>query len=119
MNAPEIVMPDRTTFIGGSDIAAIHGLSKWKTAFQLYQEKIGEYVEESNPERDKRLNRGKRWEPIVVEMLLDELIARGHEVEVIGRNCRYTDPEYPFLQAEIDLELLIDGEEVNGEMKTV
>lgn len=119
MNAPALLMPDRTTFIGGSDAAAILGVSPWKSAFQLYQEKIGEFVEESNPERDKRLNRGKRWEPVVVEMLIDELERRGHEVQLIGRNNRYQDPEFPFLACELDLELLVDGEEVNGEMKTV
>lgn len=119
MNAPVLLMPDRTTFIGGSDAAAILGVSRWKSAFQLYQEKIGEFVEESNPARDKVLNRGKRWEPVVVDMLLDELLLRGHDVELIGRNNRYQDSEFPFLAAEIDLELLIDGEEVNGEIKTV
>jgi putative phage-type endonuclease len=119
MNAPTVLMPDRGTFIGGSDAAAIFGVSRWKSEFQLYQEKIGEFVEESNPARDKVLNRGKRWEPVVIEMLLDELLSRGHEVEVIARNARYQDPEFPFLAAEIDLELLIDGEEVNGEIKTV
>lgn len=119
MNAPIQLHPDRTQFIGGSDAAAILGVSRWKSAFQLYQEKIGAFVEVSNPERDKRLNRGKRWEPIVIEMLVDELENRGHEVEVIARNRRYKDPEFSFLEAEIDLELRIDGEEVNGEMKTV
>lgn len=118
MNAPVQLMPDRTTFIGGSDASAILGVSPWKTAFQLYQEKIGEFVEESNPARDKVLGRGKRWEPVVVEMLMDELLGRGHEVEIIARNARYTDPEHPFLACEIDLELRIDGEEVNGEIKT-
>lgn len=119
MNAPIQIQPDRTTFIGGSDAAAILHVSRWKSEFQLYQEKIGAFVEASNPARDKVLNRGKRWEPVVIEMLLDELSSRGHEVEVIARNARYTDPEFPFLACEIDLELLIDGEEVNGEMKTV
>lgn len=119
MNAIANVMPDRTAFIGGSDTAAILGISKWKSAFQLYQEKIGAFVDVSNPLRDKVLNRGKRWEPVVVEMLVDELESRGHEVKIIGRNARYQDPQYPFLAAEIDLELLIDGEEVNGEIKTV
>lgn len=118
MNAPEIIMPDRTTFIGGSDAASINEVSPWKTKFQLYQEKIGEYVEESDPKRDKILKRGKIWEPVVVEMLLEELKSRGHEVEVIGRNVRYVDPEFSFLQAEIDLELLVDGKEFNSEMKT-
>jgi putative phage-type endonuclease len=112
-------MPDRTTFIGGSDAASILGVSRWKSVFQLYQEKIGAFVEESDPVRDKVLSRGKRWEPVVVEMLMDELESRGHEVQIIGRNNRYQDPEFPFLACEIDLELCIDGEEVNGEIKTV
>lgn len=119
MNAPAVLQIDRTTFLGGSDAAAILGVSRWKTPFQLYQEKIGAFVEESNPGRDKVLNRGKRWEPVVIEMLIDELESRGHEVKVLARNARYTDPEFSFLQCEIDLELCIDGEEVNGEMKTV
>ncbi|SOD42421.1 YqaJ viral recombinase family nuclease [Nitrosovibrio sp. Nv4] len=120
MNASiQILTPDRQTFIGGSDVAAILGISKWKSPFQLYHEKIGAYVEESNPLRDKVLNRGKRWEPVVVEMLIDELESQGREVKIIGRNARYQDPQHPFLAAEIDLELLIDGEEVNGEIKTV
>ena len=69
--------------------------------------------------RDRVLNRGKRWEPVVVEMLVDELQGRGHDVQIIARNERYQDHEFPFLACELDLELLIDGEEVNGEMKTV
>lgn len=120
MNSPiALLQPDRATFIGGSDAAAILGVSRWKSPFQLYQEKIGAYVEVSNPMRDKVLNRGKRWEPIVIEMLVDELESRGHDVKIIGRNARYQDPEFSFLSCEIDLELLIDGQEVNGEMKTV
>ena len=120
MNAPtKLIAPDRSTFIGGSDVAAIVGISRWKSAFQLYQEKIGAYVEESNPARDKVLSRGKRWEPVVIEMLIDELESRGHEVEIIYRNERYQDAEFPFLACEIDLELVIDGEEANGEIKTV
>ena len=43
-------MPDRKQLIGGSDVAAILGVSKWKTPFQLYQEKIGAFVEEITPE---------------------------------------------------------------------
>lgn len=111
--------PDRRTFIGGSDVAAILGVSKWKSAFQLYQEKIGAFVEKSTPLRDRVLNRGKRWEPVVVEMLIDELMERGHKVEIIARNERYQDPEFHFLACELDLELRIDDEEVNGEIKTV
>lgn len=100
-------------------MAAVLGVSPWLTPFMLYQKKIGAFVEEVTPAKQKIFDRGHRWEPIVVEMLVDELIERGHSVEIIARNQRYQDPEYPFLAAEIDLELRVDGELVNGEAKTV
>ena len=120
MNAPQTAFaPDRTTYLGGADVAAVLGLSPWLSPFMLYQKKIGAYVEEVTPAKQKIFDRGHRWEPIVVEMLVDELRDRGHDVEIIARNQRYQDSEYPFLAAEIDLELRVDGEEVNGEAKTV
>jgi len=110
---------DRKTFIGGSDTAAILGLSPWKTPLQIYLEKTGEWVEEITPAKQKIFNRGKRFEPVVAEMLIDELTERGHDVEVMARNQRYTDHEFDFLAAEIDLDLLVDGLEINAEIKTV
>ena len=110
---------DRTKFIGGSDAAAILGVSPWKSQFRLYQEKIGAFVEEITPAKQRLFDRGHRWEPVVVEMLVDELQDRGHDVQVIARNARYQDQEFPFLACELDLELLVDGEECNAEMKTV
>lgn len=112
-------MINRSEFIGGSDTAAILGVSPWKSPLMLYKEKIGEHVKEVTPAKQKIFNRGKRWEPVVVEMLIDELKDRGHDVRVIDRNNRFSDLEHEFLAAEIDLELLVDGETVNGEMKTV
>ena len=110
---------DRTNFLGGSDCAAILGISPFKSPLMLYQEKIGEHVEEVTPVKQKIFNRGKRWEPVVIEMLVDELKDRGLDVHIINRNQRFKDLEHDFLAAEIDLELLVDGETVNGEMKTV
>lgn len=78
----------------------------------LYQKKIGAYAEDT-PAKQKIFDRGHRWEPIDAEMA-DELRDRGHDAEIIARNQRYQDPEYPLLAAEIDLELRADGEEANG-----
>lgn len=119
MNAPHAVETlDRTTYLGGSDVAAILGISPWTTPFQLFQKKTGALVEEITPAKQRILDRGHRWEPIVLEMVVDELRNRGHDVEVVAVGQRYTDPECSFLAAEIDAELIVDGEPVNGEMKT-
>jgi len=122
MNAPHAVETlDRTTYLGGSDVAAILGVAppNWnKTPFMLYQQKTGAFTEELTPAKRRILARGARWEPIVLEMAVDELTDRGHDVEVVAVNQRYQDPELPFLAAEIDAELIVDGEPVNGEMKT-
>ena len=110
---------NRCNFIGSSDCSAILGVNPWKSTRQLYDEKTGEYIEEISPKKERIFSRGKRWEPVVIEMLVDELESRGHDVDILYRNNRYTDPEFDFLAAEIDLEILLDGEHVNCEMKTV
>ncbi len=113
---------DRAKFIGGSDSAAVLNLfpPSWeKSEFLLYQEKIGELIDDPTPEKRRRFARGKRLEPVVVEMLIDELQDRGHDVRIIARNARYIDREFPFISCELDLELVVDGEEYNGEIKTV
>lgn len=110
---------NRQGYIGGSDAAAILGISPFKSPYQLYMEKVGEWQEEIDEKRERIFARGRRLEPIVVEMLVDELKSDGHDVEIIERNHRYTDPELNYLKSEIDVELVIDGEEVNGEIKTV
>ena len=113
---------DRTKFIGGSDCAAVLNLfpPSWKKSeFLLYQEKIGALIDDPTPEKRRIFARGKRLEPVVVEMLIDELQDRGHDVRIIARNARYIDREFPFISCEIDVELVVDGEEYNGEIKTV
>ena len=40
---------NRRTYLGGSDTAAILGLSPWKSPLELYLEKIGEA-----PEQDRK-----------------------------------------------------------------
>lgn len=120
MNATtEEFLRDRSTYIGSSDAPAVLNVSPWKSQFRLYQEKIGAFAEEITPAKQRLFDRGHRWEPVVVEMVVDELQSRGHDVQIIGRNQRYRDDDLPFLAAEIDLELLIDGEKTNAEIKTV
>jgi putative phage-type endonuclease len=111
---------NRLGFIGGSDVAAILGVSPWKTPHELWLQKTGRAPrEEITPEQQKRFDRGHRLEPVVLQMLIDRLQDDGHDVQLLRTNERYTDPEHPFMACEIDFELILDGEHINGDCKTV
>ncbi len=102
---------DRSLYIGGSDAAAILGLSPWKTTLDVYLDKVVGKNEEVDASKAKIFARGKRMEPYIIDLFAEEtglVIAR--------RGCRYQHPEYPFLCAEIDAEAE-SGE--NIEIKTV
>lgn len=107
MNAPAI-KPDRTKFVGGSDIAAILGISPWKTATDLWLDKITPPREDGRNTRAK--TRGARLEPYIVDMIREE-----HGLQIVARNERYVDPSVPYFAAEIDAETADE----NIEIKTV
>jgi putative phage-type endonuclease len=112
MNAPIAVgQLDRQTYIGSSDTAAILGISPWKTPLDVYLDKVQPRVEITDPDKLRVLNRGKRMEPYVIDLLAEET-----GLEIVCRNERYIDTEYNFLAAEIDAEAA-SGE--NIEIKTV
>lgn len=110
---------DRSQFIGGSDVAAILGLSHWSTPLTLWEKKTGRFVEPPGADKQKLFARGKRWEQPAFEMLVDVLRDRGHEVVEVAASRRYQDGEFPFLACEIDREIILDGEFCNVEIKTV
>lgn len=110
---------ERHTFIGGSDVAAILGMSKWATPLTVWEKKTGRYVEPPDPATIKRWQRGKRWEQPAFEMLLEVLRDRGHEIIEHAANRRYRDGEHSFFACEIDREIILDGEFCNVEIKTV
>ena len=111
---------DRSTFIGGSDVAAVLGISPWKKPYDVWLEKTCRLPRaEITPAQRRRFDRGHRLEPVVLDMLLDRLVDDGHDVELLCRNTHYADREYPFMGCEIDFEIRLDGEHVNGDCKTV
>jgi putative phage-type endonuclease len=110
MNAA-IDLAERTKFLGSSDAAPILGLSPWRSALEVYHDKITPRSLESDRSKERLFARGKRLEPIVCDMLADE-----EGLTIAARNQRYQDPEHPFLAAEIDAETS-DGR--NVEIKTV
>lgn len=102
---------DRRSFIGGSDIAAIIGVSPWKSAVDLWIEKTSPDVDDS--ENQKAKNRGKRLEPYIIDMIREE-----HGLNVMATNQRYLDGEFSYLSCEIDAECNPKNIE-NIEIKTV
>lgn len=111
---------DRRGFLGGTDIASILGVSPWKTALDLFEEKTAPILvpaPEPTPAEEKAnrlLRRGKKLEPLVIEMLEEET-----GIFIHRRNQRYTDQEFPWMQAEIDFEFMGEEGECTGDIKTV
>lgn len=111
----ELAEQDRSHFIGGSDAAAVMGLSPYTTPVELWQEKTGRKRKDPvDPMRAKILARGHKLEPFIREMAIDKLRERGLKVELVACNERYRDDEFPFLSCEIDFELRLTGEIVIG-----
>ena len=112
MNAPQAVGSlDRQKYLGGSDVAAILGINPWKTPLDVYLDKTTPRVEITDPDKLRILNRGKRMEPYVIDLLAEET-----GMEIVRRGERYLHPELDFIAAEIDAEAA-SGE--NVEIKTV
>lgn len=90
---------DRKTYLGSGDISAILGLSPWRTPLDVFLDKTVGQQPITDEGRLKILNRGKRLEPYVIDMLCME-----HDIQVTHRNHRYIDKTHPFIAAEIDAE---------------
>lgn len=110
MNAPiTTTASDRSKWIGGSDISAILGISPYRTAVDLWLDKIQPRGEDGGNAVAKR--RGTRLEPYIVDMIREE-----HGITIVRRNERYVDRQVAYFAAEIDAEAET-GE--NIEIKTV
>lgn len=114
------MVDDRSKFLGGSDAAAVMGVSPYTTPVELWQQKTGRVPrEQPDAVRQRIFDRGHKLEPFIRDMVIDKLRDQGHAVELLACNARYTDPEHPFLSCEVDFELLLDGEHINADAKSV
>lgn len=87
----------RRTGIGGSDVAAILGMSKYNTALDVYLDKVG-YVE--NEQDNARLSMGRYFEEPILQWYCDtQDVTAVHDSR--GRFVRH--PEHQFLIGNIDL----------------
>lgn len=85
----------RRNGIGGSDIAAIAGLNKYKSPMGLYLDKVGETpIEDTAGE-------AAYWGNVLEEVVAKEFQERTGE-KVRRDNRMLAHPEYPFLMANLD-----------------
>ena len=94
--------------IGGSDISAIMGANPWKSAYELYFDKLG-ILEEKETSESMRI--GTDLEQYVAERYME---ATGKKVQ--RTNFIYFDDEHEFMLANIDREIV--GENAAVECKT-
>ncbi len=94
MNSREDWLRARRSGIGGSDVAAILGLSNWKTPYSVWQDKIGQGVE---IEDNAPMKWGRALEPVIRQEYAE---ATGRVVLQPTNMLRH--PKYEFMLANLD-----------------
>ncbi|OKP81601.1 endonuclease [Paenibacillus sp. P3E] len=93
--------------IGGSDVAAICGLSRYKSALEVYLDKLGEIPPiPDNP----KMKAGRILEPVVADWFAEET-----GIRVQKQNYIFQHKDYPFMLANIDR--WVPGENAGLEIK--
>lgn len=103
--------------IGGSDVAVILGLSKFKTILELYAEKSGD-ITPPDLSGNESVEAGNVLEDAIADLTARRLSRRdGREVKLRRSNLTITNPKYPWLTAHIDRDIV--GEDRGVEIKNV
>jgi putative phage-type endonuclease len=105
------ILRQRRSGIGGSDVAAILGMSRYRTPLQVYYEKTNDDIIDDDLVSNKYVYWGNRLEPIVAEEYASKNGAFLKEPTEM-----YRHKEYPFLIANPDR--LIIGQKGVLECKT-
>lgn len=106
----EIVSTDRTKGIGGSDAAAILGLSPWRSPHDVWLEKTGRAEPQRETER-------MRWGTLLEDAVAREYAERtGARISRSRKTLRH--PQHAFLVAHIDRWSVRDGRRGILEVKT-
>lgn len=102
---------DRRAWIGGSDLAAIIGVSPWKDAHTLYLEKVGDLPPDDIETKAQR--RGRILESAIADLYAEEAGA------VIGSGDVQAIRPHDHFRAQIDrMEMADDGRMVPLEIKS-
>lgn len=91
----------RRTGIGGSDAAAIVGLSAWATPYTVYLDKLGLLPEKEDTEA---MRQGRDLEEYVARRFTEQTGKKARRVNSMIRN-----PRYPFALADIDFRIVSEN----------
>lgn len=92
--AREDWLAERRLGLGGSDIAAVCGLSPWRTPYDVYADKLG-----LAPEQDD--NDAMYWGRVLEDVIAEEYARRsGHKVRRVHRILRH--PKHAWMAANLD-----------------
>jgi len=98
MISREQFLLERKQGIGGSDVAAIMGLSPWRTALDVYNDKLSPINLEEEPHDD--LKRGIRAEKYILEEY-----AENTGETLLCNIPTFVDSQYPFMRGNVDAKL--------------
>lgn len=98
----------RKSGIGGSDAGAVCGLNPYRTAMQVYQDKVSKEIEEVDNEA---MRQGREFEDYVAKRFME---ATGKKVR--RANAMFYNEENPFMLADVDR--MVVGENAGLECKT-
>lgn len=105
------VTKHRNKIIGGSDVAAILGLNRYKTAYEVWEEKKHSI---KTFDGNAATEWGKKLEPVIIAHF-----EQVNNVKVFDNNVKYISKEHDFLGCHPDGICTINNENVLIEVKTV
>ena len=112
MNARDEWLAARKLGIGGSDIAAVLGISKFKTPFALWMEKTGRADQQHDAAAEERMYWGNALEDAVARRY-----AELHDVKIQKINTILRHPTVPIAQASIDRAVVVPGSRARWDEK--
>lgn len=101
----------RTKGIGGSDVSVIAGINKFRSVFQLWLEKTGQWIPEEA--ENEFTHFGNVLEPVVKREFM-----RRTGLKVRAKKMLLQSEEYPFMLADLDGVIYENGEMCIFEAKT-
>lgn len=100
---------ERQSFLGGSDIAGILGISRWKTPLSVWAEKTGQFIPTEEDNEAKELG-------TELEDYVGRRFERKTGKKVVRTDSRFVHHDHPFLSCQVDR--LVTGEDALLECKT-